>query len=335
MTSIRLSSRLLASLSFAFYLSTATGLGQQPMPTRFRTAAESMIVVPVTINGAGPFDFLLDTGSTVTIIDRKLAEELHLPPAGRSMLATPDGGAVAPLAHMDSVSMGGGTVRDLNPVVINHYADPLPKVRGLLGEDFLHYFDLFIDNRRHLIKLEPGPGPLGGSLSGEHLPLSDYDLEGNKLTSDRLVVAGQLVQFYEFEDKVAKLQLDSGAQRLLLCSPASRMGISKKSATRSDVVVSVLGSSAAANTRTADLRLGNKLFLNVMVAVPAQNPSSHDVDGFLPTSLFRSIFISHSGRFVILEPQAKPAFAELKNPSNAETEISDGSFLRIQSPAPQ
>jgi hypothetical protein len=35
-----------------------------------------------------------------------------------------------------------------------------------------------------------------------------------------------------------------------------------------------------------------------------------DVDGFMPTSLFRSIFISHQGKFVILNPSFAKAPAE-------------------------
>jgi hypothetical protein len=143
MTSFCLSSRLFAPLSFALYLSAvATGLGQQPMQTKFRTPpGEFMIVVPVTINGAGPFEFLLDTGSTDTLIDRKLIEELHLVTVGKTILGTPQGQATESLAHTDSVSMSGATVLGLNLVVINRLGSLLPKVRGSLGEDFLHYFD--------------------------------------------------------------------------------------------------------------------------------------------------------------------------------------------------
>src|SRR3984885_15784296 len=38
----------------------------------------SMIIVPVSINGSGPYDFLLDTGCAKTIVDRRLADELGL-----------------------------------------------------------------------------------------------------------------------------------------------------------------------------------------------------------------------------------------------------------------
>jgi hypothetical protein len=73
MPSLRLSRRLLAFVSFCL-CNLPSGLGQGPFQVKFRVVTE-MIVVPVTINGAGPFDFLVDTGSTDTIIDRKLLRE--------------------------------------------------------------------------------------------------------------------------------------------------------------------------------------------------------------------------------------------------------------------
>ncbi len=41
-----------------------------------------MIIIPVGINGSGPYDFLLDTGCAKTIVDQKLADQLGLPRAG-------------------------------------------------------------------------------------------------------------------------------------------------------------------------------------------------------------------------------------------------------------
>ena len=105
MPSLRLSGRLLALVSFCLS-NLPSGIGQEPFRVKFRVVRD-MIVVPVTINGAGPFDFLVDTGSTDTIIDRKLAEELHLPSAGTMILETAEGKAATPLAQTDSLSMGG------------------------------------------------------------------------------------------------------------------------------------------------------------------------------------------------------------------------------------
>src|SRR5258708_29049655 len=45
---------------------------------RFRLIQRSQIIVPVTINHTGPYEFLVDTGSGSTIVDPALATELHL-----------------------------------------------------------------------------------------------------------------------------------------------------------------------------------------------------------------------------------------------------------------
>src|ERR1700740_1514149 len=43
-----------------------------------RLVQHALIVIPVKINQAGPFDFMVDTGSQVTVIDPSLAAELSL-----------------------------------------------------------------------------------------------------------------------------------------------------------------------------------------------------------------------------------------------------------------
>ena len=54
--------------------------------TKIRLDERSMILVPVHINGSGPYEFLLDTGATRTMIDQKLADQLHLPTVGAKTL---------------------------------------------------------------------------------------------------------------------------------------------------------------------------------------------------------------------------------------------------------
>src|SRR5215510_9417073 len=39
----------------------------------------AVLVVPVYLNGTGPYDFVLDTGATLTCVDQKLAAQLGLP----------------------------------------------------------------------------------------------------------------------------------------------------------------------------------------------------------------------------------------------------------------
>jgi|SRR6187402_23954 len=330
MSSAHLSNRFLVRLTFAFYLSTlVSGSCQEPFQVKFKLGENSRIVVPVTINGAGPFNFLLDTGSSDTVIERKLAEELRLPPAGNVILTTAQGEAVTPLARADSLSLAGATVRGLDVTVVNQYPNLLPKVRGSLGESFLRYFDLLIDNRRHLVQFELGPGALTEMLTGEHLPLSLHGFHENQLTRNRLVVVGHF-----HRNKDMKLQLDSGTPKAIMFSRLNRFDlVSEEQRTHS--VGGLLGGSFDADTQTVSLQLGGRTFENLPVIVPTDKMPAMDIDGLLPTSLFRSIFISHTGRFAILDPSVKPALEQSKPAPRSDIEISDVRSSRTESPASQ
>lgn len=281
-----------------------------------------MIVVPVMINGTGPFDFLLDTGCMSSIVDQKLAEELRLPMTGRAILVSAQGEAVTNVAHIDSARMGDASVAGLDVMVVDRSADLRFKVRGVLGEDFLQHFDVYLDNRHHVIQLETAPGPLEEVLSGERLPLSGYGSGGEKLDSNRLVVVGQLD---ELGNRDAKLELDSGTPYLLLCSQVRMPDPGNQPVTFP--VKGALKSSFAAYAQTAHLRLGKRFLSDVTTVVPTETISLMNVDGLLPTSVFQSIFISHSGRFVILnpsmrQPSAKSTLAQSKPLPLPETETS-------------
>jgi hypothetical protein len=328
MFSARLSNRLLAFVSFGFYLSALTSsLGQEPLQVKFRVLAD-MIVVPITINGAGPFDFVVDTGSTDTVIDRKLAEELHLLSAGTMIVETVEGQAATPLVQTDSLSMGGATVRGLNLGVLNH-ANLLPKVRGSLGEDFLRSFDLLIDNRRHFIHFEFGAGSLADKLTGEHLTLSVNGSYGEELTRNRLVVAGRI---FELGDKNVKLQLDSGTSSIVLFTRLKTSTFSGRSSAYS--IGDVLGGGSLVDSQTTRfLRMGEKVFKDLTVFVPGGKISPMDVDGLLPTSLFGSIFISHSGKFVILDPSTKkPALTQSESTFRRDTGNTVAQFMQKELP---
>ena len=81
------------SLIFVFFtcvssLPAIAALVITEVTVRFRIASNYMIVVPVTINGSGPYDFVLDTGSNNTMLDQKLADKLALPHGADSSLTS-------------------------------------------------------------------------------------------------------------------------------------------------------------------------------------------------------------------------------------------------------
>jgi len=110
----------------------------------------NQLILQAFINDAGPFDFLLDTGSQVTMVDESLAAELHLQTTTTaSVVGVSLHGKGGKYAFVNSVRVGeNAKVGSLYVLAFDmkemHAAGF--KVRGLIGEDFLSHFDATIDN---------------------------------------------------------------------------------------------------------------------------------------------------------------------------------------------
>ncbi len=123
--------------------SVTTGKGQTtPVKILRGGGGTAMILVPVTIDGKGPYDFALDTGAGITLIDTQLADNLQLPVTGDSAQVAGVGGTqdVTPV-HVDAWSAGTITLPAAN---IGRTGLASFKqgsgVRGLLGSDILSSF---------------------------------------------------------------------------------------------------------------------------------------------------------------------------------------------------
>ena len=240
------------------------------------------------INGSGPYDFMLDTGSSLTVLDPKLADELALPRVGEKKMVAVQHAEVVSSVRVDSISVGGAATAGRDVIASDQVLRLPIKVRGVLGEDFLQNFDVLIDYRHQVLQLEAGSGSLAQTLSGEHLPLQLTGVLGGKPTPRRLIVSGRMT---EFGDAPRSLVLDSGTNYLVLFQADAGPG-------SSDRQTSV---GAAAIRMVQHLSLGDKHFANV-TSMALSRRGETDSDGLVPTSLFQSIFISHEGRFAILNP---------------------------------
>jgi hypothetical protein len=76
-----------------------------------------LIIVQTMINGAGPFSFLLDTGTTRTVIDPDLARQLQAPAIGKDSLAIYSTVRQVRLVHLDGVQVGYAEASDLGVMV--------------------------------------------------------------------------------------------------------------------------------------------------------------------------------------------------------------------------
>lgn len=118
---------------------------------------EAAMLVPVTINGRGPYDLVLDTGATFTCVDDALAEELELPAVrGQISVGAGVGGAGRMhLARVDSLGVGPARMTDLSVCVLDlaHIRQIGLDVQGLLGLNVLRHFRVGIDFERRTVAL--------------------------------------------------------------------------------------------------------------------------------------------------------------------------------------
>lgn len=133
---------------------TATGEGEIPFTM---AASGAAILVPVKINGTGPYQFVLDTGATFTCVDEVLAERLELPqPVGLVGYGATLGksGAVT-LHNIKTLEVGAARASGLTACALD--LQGMQKlglgVEGLLGLNFLKSYKVEIDFTRKVLTL--------------------------------------------------------------------------------------------------------------------------------------------------------------------------------------
>src|SRR5262249_33008155 len=106
----------------------------------------------VSINGSGPYRFLVDTSSQSTSIRPQLANALKLDPVHRVTLETPDGSKVVRASNaridVDSVQAEAVEVLWYDHVSPDAFDGPID---GILGNNFLSRFDVVLDFKRRAL----------------------------------------------------------------------------------------------------------------------------------------------------------------------------------------
>lgn len=110
---------------------------------------EGLIFLPVRINGSKPLSFVLDTGSTRILIDRKLASDLGLKASGTGSLQGAGTGRI-PIEFIHDVNIALPGVESAGYDLSTADLQPLEavdggKVDGIIGYPFLSRFVVTVD----------------------------------------------------------------------------------------------------------------------------------------------------------------------------------------------
>jgi len=271
---------------------------------RFRLVQRSQIIVPVAINRSGPYDFLVDTGAQITTVDPALAAQLHLRIEGTTGFVGVGFRTRPSFAHLDLLEAGSHTVANPLVVVQNlgnlHTADP--QIRGILGGNFLGHFDLFLDYAHNMLCLDDAK-LMRPQIKGKHIELVTLShREGGVLLTEPLIIS---IHLSGLPGKTLLQLLDSGTNVPLLYDSGKDMagGFSVSTPIRdrgpdgAERVFAVLP--------PQDMQIGTLTVHQISFVTPAatgKDIPKVEVDGLLPTAIFRRVYITYADRFVVLEP---------------------------------
>jgi predicted aspartyl protease len=110
--------------------------------------AQPLILLPVRVNGRGPFEFILDTGAGTSLLTPELAKLLEVKIIGSKEGQSAGGKVAVSLTKVDSLAVGELKFDDvdLGIVDLSHVGKTVgAKIEGDLGYNFLKHFRITID----------------------------------------------------------------------------------------------------------------------------------------------------------------------------------------------
>lgn len=260
----------------------------------FSDAGDGGIVVPVWIDGRGPYRFLLDTGSTLSVVSQSLADRLSLRPVARTALTTVGGIEMRLVVQFAEIRLGGVGHSGLLASVANdaELAMASPGLDGILGQDFFATYNFTVDyERRRLVWDHLSADPQWPDRSGTiRLPLVPRD--------------GRFIVRLPQPDGEEELELvpDTGASTFVLFSGSGRPASPREWSDAAVTISGLTGSQPARYSRLRELRIGSLTLRNIPVVVVARDDEGHEgADGLLPLHGFRRAAFRLSEGYLALE----------------------------------
>jgi Aspartyl protease len=270
----------------------------------FRFVNRQQIVLAVSINHSGPYNFQLDSGTQITMIDRSLAAELHLDTRGAAVVAGVGSRQSASFVQLDVVEAGSHAVANQRVLVydLQNPNSAYLNIQGILGEDFLEHFDVLIDNAHSLLCLDKSAA-MRADVKGPHIPLlATAEPDGSVALPSLLIIAVRLSDGL----RPLRLLLDSGTRTAKLYNTSQYMLMQLSHdvplhGSGVDGAQQIFSALAPQDVKIGSLELPRVSFFSL--AGIQKDARAKGFDGVLPTGLFRRVFIDHADNFAVLEPR--------------------------------
>lgn len=220
------------------------------------------MTVPVTINGQGPFHFVIDTGADRTVISKELAEQLALPKSGTAKLHAMGGSAQVNMVRIDRIQVSDKISRKVRAAALpSKYVG----ADGLIGIDSLKGQRIVMDFQAGTMTLQASDTPEDDVPEGVdvivvtartrlgQLVLADADANGQKVW----------------------VIVDTGAQNSVGNNRLRKLMVERNPATMVKPIqmIDVLGRSTPADyTVVSRLRIGGVMLGNAALAFADAHP---------------------------------------------------------------
>ena len=215
-------------------------------------SATDRMLVPVTIGGAGPYSFIIDTAAERSVIARDLARQLGLAPAGSARLLSMTSSRDTGMVSMPGVSFMQGATRTLQAFALDGQN---LGASGILGIDALQGQRVVLDFEAGEMRV--GPAPRGFERFGPN----DIIVRGRSRF-------GQLVLIDSSAEGVpVDVIVDSGLQVSVGNESLRRLLTSRRNQFAQVALVSITGERFSADyTRVDNLRIGGVQITGMPVA---------------------------------------------------------------------
>jgi predicted aspartyl protease len=250
--------------------------------------AQPLIVLPVRVNGKGPFSFILDTGAAICLVTPSVADEANIPRTGSKEGRGVGGVVKLWLGRADEIAVGAAGVAALTvgvtPELERIAAAVGERIDGALGYDYLRHFEVVVDYRCDSLLLASA----AETSSEPSKPLTKFELA----SANKPLI---LIEAFVNECGPFQFAVDTGASTTVLSSElAERLGIG------GDVIPDVTGGGgriSATAGRVESLRFADKNVTGIDVVVTGVLKSlgetiGRQLDGIIGYNALRAYRVS-------------------------------------------